>query len=56
MKKRNLNKKLTLGKNAISNFKIENVRGGRKTDICSGTQNTCANCQGPTREWPCPQN
>lgn len=56
MKKRNLKGKLNLGKNSVSNFETESLKGGRKTDICTGLQDTCSNCQGVTREWPCPQN
>lgn len=54
MKKRNLQGKLSLGKNSVSNLKTESLTGGLRTDICSGTQDTCINCQGPTKEWPCP--
>ena len=56
MKKRNLNAKLVLKKNLVSNLQAEELKGGRKTDICTGLQETCSNCQGVTREWPCPQH
>ncbi|MBC8756437.1 hypothetical protein H2O64_17315 [Kordia sp. YSTF-M3] len=56
MKKRNLNVKLTLGKNSVSNLESTQIKGGAKTDICTGLQETCSNCQGVTREWPCPQH
>ncbi|MFK7750125.1 MAG: hypothetical protein AB8B65_17160 [Kordia sp.] len=54
MKKRNLNAKLALKKNLVSNLQIEEVKGGLRTDICSGLQETCGGCQGPTKESPCP--
>ncbi|MCH2193212.1 hypothetical protein [Kordia sp.] len=54
MKKRNLKAKLDLGKNSVSNLKSEQVKGAG-TMICSGLQDTCSNCQGVTREYPCPQ-
>jgi len=54
MKKKNLNKKLALKKKLVSNLQAEKVKGAG-TDICSGTQDTCINCQGPTKEWPCPR-
>ncbi|AXG71461.1 hypothetical protein KORDIASMS9_03718 [Kordia sp. SMS9] len=53
MKKKNLNAKLALKKNLVSNLQAETVKGAG-TNICSGTQDTCINCQGPTKEWPCP--
>ncbi|WP_046758497.1 class I lanthipeptide [Kordia jejudonensis] len=54
MKKRNLNKKLNLQKDLVSNLETENLKGGLRTDICTGLQDTCSNCQGPTKQWPCP--
>ncbi|EDP95919.1 hypothetical protein KAOT1_07118 [Kordia algicida OT-1] len=52
MKKRNLNGKLALRKNSVSNLQIEKVKGGGNTDICTGTQPSCAGCDTPTRN-PC---
>ena len=53
MKKRNLNAKLALKKNLVSNLQAEEVKGAG-TVICSGTQDTCINCETPTKQWPCP--
>ncbi|WP_420570791.1 hypothetical protein [Kordia sp.] len=57
MKKKNLNSKLNLKKNLISNLQKDGLTGGlnARTNICSGTQNTCINCDSPTRQSPCPQ-
>ncbi len=52
MKKRNLNVKLTLGKQSVSNLKTSQIKGGLKTDICTGLQETCGGCDGVTRN-PC---
>lgn len=51
MKKRNLKVKLTLKKNLVSNLQAEEVKGAG-TNICSGTQDTCINCEQVTR-FPC---
>jgi len=63
MKKRNLKATLSLGKNIVSNLVSNQVKGGLRTDICSGLQETCGGCDGvtrnpcvkPSRGW-CPQN
>ena len=62
MKKRNLNTKLSLQKNLVSNLQLERIKG-MGTDICTGLQRTCGGCDLPTRNpcvkpsrgW-CPQN
>jgi hypothetical protein len=54
MKKKSLHTKLTLRKELISNFEMAKLMGGVRTDICSGTQDTCINCDTPTKKWPCP--
>jgi hypothetical protein len=53
MKKRNLNAKLVLKKNLVSNLQAEEVKGAG-TNICTGTQPSCAGCDTPTKRWPCP--
>jgi hypothetical protein len=54
MKKRNLKGKLSLGKHSVSNLEETQIKGGLRTDICSGLQETCGGCQGPTKQYPCP--
>lgn len=55
MKKRSLNKKLNLGKHSVSSLETIKVKGGANTDICTGTQPSCAGCDLPTKAWPCPR-
>lgn len=66
MKKRNFKEKLNLGKHSVSNLATTQIKGAG-TNICSGTQPSCAGCELPTRlgcprptrgDWTCdcPQN